>query len=93
MKATLFVYALIALSLPLSGASAARHASHVRAQDRALSARAQAAPQTEPMFHGFANVREAQRPAPTASATPTARKPTPTGTANPPNLAPERYTS
>lgn len=62
MKANLFVYALIALSLPLSGASAARHAPHVRAQDRALTAHAQAAPQTEPMFHGFDNVWDGAAP-------------------------------
>jgi hypothetical protein len=61
MKTNLFVYALIALSLPLSGASAARHAVHVRAQDRALTAHAQA-PQTEPMFHGFDNVWDGAAP-------------------------------
>jgi hypothetical protein len=62
MKATLFVCALLALSLPQSGASAARHAAHVRAQDRALTARSQAAPQTEPMFHGFDHVWDGAAP-------------------------------
>ena len=56
MKANLFVCTLIALALPLNGASAARHAAHVRAQDRALTANSQTPPHCEPLFHGFDHV-------------------------------------
>jgi hypothetical protein len=52
MKANLFVCSLVAVSLPLSGASAARYAVHVRTEDRALTANPQMTPFGEPLFHG-----------------------------------------
>ena len=44
MKTALIVCSLIAMSLPLSGASAAGHAIPVRPEDRALTAYPQIAP-------------------------------------------------
>lgn len=53
MKATLVLRVLLALSVPLNCANAARHAAPFRAQDRALAAQWRATPQVEPIFHGF----------------------------------------
>ena len=47
MNAALLVHSLVAVSLPLSGASAARYAVHVRPEDRALTANPQMTPQAE----------------------------------------------
>jgi hypothetical protein len=52
MKAALLVCSLVAVSMPLSGASAARYAVHVRPEDRALTANPQMPPQAEGMFRG-----------------------------------------
>ena len=52
MNAALLVCSLVAVSLPLSGASAARYAVHVRPEDRALTANPQMTPQAEGMFRG-----------------------------------------